>query len=328
VAIMTMVEAINGALRDAMAADDRVLVFGEDVGRQGGVFRVTDGLQPAFGRQRCFDTPLAESAIVGVAVGMALRGLRPVPEIQFDGFTYPAFDQIVSHLAKYRLRTRGQAAMPVTIRVPSFGGVGAAEHHSESTETFWVHSAGLHVVVPSTPADAYSLLRDAIESDDPVVYLEPKRRYWAKGEVDTACRAEPLGRAVIRRPGSTATMVTYGGLVGVALEAARAAEDTRGWDLEVIDLRTLVPLDFATVAESVTRTRRCVVAHEAPRTLGMGAEIAARLQEELFWHLEAPVLRATGFDTPYPPARLEGAWLPGVDRLLDTVERSLAYDHA
>jgi 2-oxoisovalerate dehydrogenase E1 component beta subunit len=328
VAIMTMVEAINGALRDAMAADDRVLVFGEDVGRQGGVFRVTDGLQPAFGRHRCFDTPLAESAIVGVAVGMALRGLRPVPEIQFDGFTYPAFDQMVSHLAKYRLRTRGLAAMPVTIRVPSFGGVGAAEHHSESTETYWVHSAGLHVVVPSTPADAYSLLRDAIESDDPVVYLEPKRRYWAKGEVDTASRAEPLGRAVVRRPGSTVTMVTYGGLVGVALEAARVAEDTRGWDLEVIDLRTLVPLDFATVAESVTRTGRCVVAHEAPRTLGMGAEIAARLQEELFWHLEAPVLRATGFDTPYPPARLEGAWLPGVDRLLDTVERSLAYDRA
>jgi 2-oxoisovalerate dehydrogenase E1 component beta subunit len=191
-----------------------------------------------------------------------------------------------------------------------------------------VHSAGLKVVVPSTPADAYSLLRDAIELDDPVVYLEPKRRYWAKGEVDTASRTEPLGRAVVRRPGSTVTVVAYGGLVGVALEAARVAEDTRGWDLEVIDLRTLVPLDFATVADSVTRTGRCVVAHEAPRTLGMGAEIAARLQEELFWHLEAPVLRATGFDTPYPPARLEGAWLPGVDRLLDTVDHSLAYDHA
>jgi 2-oxoisovalerate dehydrogenase E1 component beta subunit len=303
-------------------------VFGEDVGRQGGVFRVTHGLQTSFGPERCFDTPLAESAIVGAAIGMALRGFRPVPEIQFDGFTYPAFDQMVSHLAKYRLRSRGLAAMPVTIRVPSFGGVGAAEHHSESTETYWVHSAGLHVVVPSTPADAYSLLRDSIESEDPVVYLEPKRRYWIKGDVDPGVRSEPIGRAVVRRPGSTVTVVTYGGLVGVALEAARLAESSRGWDLEVVDLRTLVPLDFDTVAESVTRTGRCVVAHEAPRTLGMGAEVAARVQEELFWNLEAPVLRATGFDTPYPPARLEGAWLPGVDRLLDTVERSLAYDHA
>lgn len=325
---MTTVEAIRAALHDAMDADERVVVFGEDVGRQGGVFRVTDGLQDRFGEARCFDTPLAESAIVGSAIGMALRGYRPVPEIQFDGFTYPAFDQMASHLAKYRTRTRGLVSMPVTIRVPSFGGIGSPEHHSESTETYWVHTAGLHVIVPSGPADAYSLLRDAIESDDPVVYLEPKRRYWAREGVDTAVRQAPIGRAAVRRAGTTVSVVTYGGLVGTALEAASVAASQRGWELEVIDLRSLVPLDFDTIAMSVERTGRCVVMHEAPRTLGMGAEIAARVQEELFWNLEAPVLRATGFDTPYPPARLEGTWLPGVDRLLDTVERSLGYDHA
>jgi 2-oxoisovalerate dehydrogenase E1 component beta subunit len=327
VTTMTMVEAIGAALHDAMDTDDRVVIFGEDVGREGGVFRVTDGLQAAFGPQRCFDTPLAESAIVGAAVGMALRGFRPVPEIQFDGFTYPAFDQIVTHLAKYRTRSRGLVRLPVTVRVPSFGGIGAAEHHSESTETLWVHTAGLKVVVPSTPADAYSLLRDSIELDDPVMFLEPKRRYWAKGEVDQGARTEPIGTAVVRRPGSTVTVLTYGGLVGTALEAASVAREHHGWDLEIVDLRSLVPLDLDTVLASVVRTGRAVVLHEGPRTLGMGAELAARITEELFFDLEAPVLRATGFDTPYPPARLEGAWLPGVDRLLDTVERSLAFDH-
>lgn len=322
---LTMVEAINAGLADAMAEDDRVMVFGEDVGRQGGVFRVTDGLQKRFGKERCFDTPLAESAIVGVALGMALRGLRPVAEIQFDGFSYPALDQIVSHLAKYRFRTRGELTAPVTIRLPSFGGIGAAEHHSESTETYWVHCAGLHVVTPSNPVDAYSLLRDAIESDDPVIFMEPKRKYWVKQEMELGVRAEPIGRAAVRREGSDATIVTYGGLVGTALEAASAAERDHGWSLEVVDLRSLVPLDFETVASSVARTGRCLVMHEAPRTLGFGAEIAARVQEELFWNLEAPVLRVTGFDTPYPPARLEPAWLPGVDRLLDAVERSFGY---
>jgi 2-oxoisovalerate dehydrogenase E1 component beta subunit len=325
---MTMVQAIGAALHDAMEADDKVVVFGEDVGRQGGVFRVTEGLQATFGDQRCFDTPLAESSIVGAAVGMAVRGFRPVPEIQFDGFTYPAFNQIATHLAKYRTRARGLVSMPVTLRVPSFGGIGSPEHHSESTETYWAHTAGLKVVVPSGPADAYSLLRDSIECDDPIVYLEPKRRYWAREVFERGQRTEPIGRAAVRRPGTTATVVTYGGLVGTALEAAAAAQEEHGWDLEIIDLRSLVPLDFDTVAASVVRTGRCVVLHEGPRTLGMGAEIAARVQEELFWNLEAPVLRATGFDTPYPPARLEPLWLPGVDRLLDTVERSLAYDHA
>jgi pyruvate dehydrogenase E1 component beta subunit len=328
VAALTMVQAIGAALADAMDSDERVVVFGEDVARQGGVFRVTDGLADRFGGQRCFDTPLAESAIIGAAVGMAIRGFRPVPEIQFDGFTYPAFDQIVTHLAKYRTRSRGLLRMPVTVRVPSFGAIGSPEHHSESTETYWVHTAGLKVVVPATPMDAYSLLRDSIECDDPVIFLEPKRRYWSKEPVDRSLRTEPIGTAVVRRPGTTVTVLTYGGLVGTALEAAAVAQDELGWSLEVVDLRSLVPLDFATIAQSVTRTGRCVVLHEGPRTLGMGAELAARIQEELFWNLEAPVLRATGFDTPYPPARLETQWLPGVDRLLDTIQRSLGYDHA
>lgn len=320
---LTMVAAINRALRDAMAADERVLVFGEDVAKLGGVFRVTDGLAETFGGARCFDTPLAESAIVGIAIGMAIRGMIPVPEIQFDGFSYPAFDQIVSHLAKYRMRTHGDIGMPVTIRIPSFGGIGAVEHHSESTETYWAHTAGLKVVVPSTPSDAYWLLREAIASPDPVIYLEPKRRYWTRGEVDTTTPALPIGQAAIRRSGSDLTVVTYGGLVATAESAAELAASQHGWELEVLDLRSLNPLDFDTVAASVRKTGRCVVMHEGPRSLGFGAELAARISEELFYELEAPVLRATGFDTPYPPARLEKLWLPGVDRLLDCVERSL-----
>jgi pyruvate dehydrogenase E1 component beta subunit len=318
-----MVAALNRALRDAMAADERVLVFGEDVGTLGGVFRVTDGLTETFGQQRCFDTPLAESALIGIAVGLAVRGFVPVPEIQFDGFTYPAFDQMVSHLAKYRMRTRGQIDMPVTVRVPSFGGIGAVEHHSESTETYWVHTAGLKVVVPSTPSDAYWLLRQAIACPDPVVFLEPKRRYWTRGHVDTTHCELPFGRAAIRRAGNHVTVLTYGGLVHTALAAAELAASDRGWELEVVDLRSLNPLDFETVAASVRKTGRVVVLHEGPRTLGFGAELAARIQEQLFYDLEAPVLRATGFDTPYPPARLEKLWLPGPDRLLDCVEQVL-----
>ncbi len=320
---LTMVASINRALHDAMAGDERVLVFGEDVARLGGVFRVTDGLAETFGGARCFDTPLAESAIIGIAIGMAVRGLVPVPEIQFDGFSYPAFDQIVSHLAKYRMRTHGDIDMAVTVRIPSFGGIGAVEHHSESTETYWAHTAGLKVVVPSTPSDAYWLLREAIASPDPVIYLEPKRRYWTRGEVDTTTPGPPIGEAAIRRSGSDVTVVTYGGLVATAESAAELAAARHGWDLEVVDLRSLNPLDFDTVAASVRKTGRCVVMHEGPRTLGFGAELAARVSEEMFYELEAPVLRATGFDTPYPPARLEKLWLPGVDRLLDCVERSL-----
>jgi len=317
---MTMAKAINRALHDAMAADDRVLVFGEDVARLGGVFRVTEGLAETFGDGRCFDTPLAESALIGIAIGMAIRGFVPVPEIQFDGFAAPAFDQIVSHLAKYRMRTRGDIDMPVTIRIPSFGGIGAVEHHSESTETYWLHTAGLKVVVPSTPSDAYWLLRYAIAERDPVIFLEPKRRYWGRGRVDTSVPGEPIGRAAIRRSGDDVTVVTYGSLVATALSAAESAE----YDLEVVDLRSLNPLDFDTIAASVRKTGHVVVMHEGPRTLGFGAELAARISEELFYDLEAPVLRATGFDTPYPPARLEKLWLPGVDRLLDCVDTAMS----
>jgi len=319
---LTMAQAINRALHDAMAADERVLVFGEDVATLGGVFRVTEGLADTFGGQRCFDTPLAESAIVGIAIGMAIRGFVPVPEIQFDGFAAPAFDQMVSHLAKYRMRTRGDVDMPVTIRIPSFGGIGAVEHHSESTESYWLHTAGLKVVVPSTPSDAYWMLRQAIVSRDPVIYMEPKRRYWVREAVDTNAPALPIGRAAVRRIGADVTVVTYGSLVATALSAAELAEQ-HGWSLEIIDLRSLNPLDFDTVADSVRKTGRAVVMHEGPRTLGFGAELAARIQEELFYDLEAPVLRATGFDTPYPPARLEKLWLPGPDRLLDCVERAM-----
>ncbi|BBX86975.1 alpha-ketoacid dehydrogenase subunit beta [Mycolicibacterium aubagnense] len=321
VATLSMAQAINRALHDAMAADDRVLVFGEDVAALGGVFRVTDGLHETFGEARCFDTPLAESAIVGIAIGMAIRGLVPVPEIQFDGFAAPAFDQIVSHLAKYRMRTRGEVDMQVTIRIPSFGGIGAVEHHSESTESYWLHTAGLKVVVPSTPADAYWLLREAISSRDPVIFLEPKRRYWTKGELDTSVPAPPIGRAAVRRTGRDVTVITYGSLVDTALAAADLAD---GRDLEVVDLRSLNPLDFDTIAASIRKTGRAVVMHEGPRTLGFGAELAARITEELFYDLEAPVLRATGFDTPYPPARLEKLWLPGVDRLLDCVHKAMS----
>ena len=320
---VTMVQAINRALHDAMAADERVLVFGEDVATLGGVFRVTAGLAETFGDQRCFDTPLAESALIGISIGMALRGFVPVPEIQFDGFSYPAFDQIVSHLAKYRTRTRGEVDMPVTVRIPSFGGIGAVEHHSESTETYWVHTAGLKVVVPSTPADAYWLLRHSISDRDPVIYLEPKRRYWTRGDIDTSTPGLPIGRAAVQRSGDDITVLTYGGLVDTALRAAEVAAEQRGWSIEVVDLRSLSPLDFETVTGSVSKTGRAVVMHEGARTLGYGAELAARIQEELFYELQSPVLRATGFDTPYPPARLEKLWLPGIDRLLDCVERAL-----
>jgi 2-oxoisovalerate dehydrogenase E1 component beta subunit len=319
-----MVQAINAALRDAMRADDRVLVFGEDVGPLGGVFRVTDGLSAEFGPRRCFDTPLAESALIGIAIGLALRGFRPVPEIQFDGFSYPAFEQLISHLAKYHNRTEGAVRMPVTIRIAAFGGIGAAEHHSESLETYLTHTAGLKVVSPSTPEDAYSMLLESIGCDDPVVFLEPKRRYWTRGVGSVPTVTEPMSSAVIRRPGTDVTLVAYGPTVGVALEAAKIAED-QGWSLEVVDLRSLAPIDDKTVLTSVKRTGRCVVVHEAPRQVGLGAEVAARIQEQAFYLLEAPVLRATGFDTPYPPARLETKWLPGVDRVLDMVERVLGY---
>lgn len=321
----TLAQAINHALVDAMQHDARVLVMGEDVGRLGGVFRVTDGIQQKFGEERCFDTPLAESGIIGTAIGLAMAGWRPVPELQFDGFSYPAFEQIVSHLAKLRNRSRGSLRLPVTVRIPYGGAIGAVEHHAESPETYWVHTAGLKVMTPGTPDDAYSMMREAIESDDPVIFLEPKRRYWLKSDVELPVSTEPAGRAVVRREGSTATLIAYGPMVRTALDAAARAEDEYGWELEVVDLRSLSPLDIGTVVDSVRHTGRAIVVHEASRTLGMGAEIAALLQEHAFYWLEAPVLRVTGFDTPYPPAKLENYWLPDADRVIAAVEESLSH---
>jgi pyruvate dehydrogenase E1 component beta subunit len=271
------------------------------------------------------DTPLAESGIMGISVGLALRGYRPVCEMQFDGFSYPALDQVISHLAKYRNRSGGTQAMPVVCRIPYGGGIGAVEHHSESPEALYCHTAGLKVVTPSSPADAYSLLRQSIEADDPVIFLEPKRRYWAKQEVDLPVATEPIGTAKVLREGGDLTLVAYGPMVKVAMDAAEAAEEEGIGSLEVVDLRSLVPLDAETLVASVTRTGRMVVVHEAPEFLGMGAEVAARVTEAAFFHLEAPVLRCTGLDVPYPPARLEEAYLPGVDRVLWTVQRSLDF---
>jgi 2-oxoisovalerate dehydrogenase E1 component beta subunit len=321
---VTMAQAINAALHDAMEADERVLVFGEDVGTLGGVFRVTDGLQATFGEERCFDTPLAESGILGTAIGLAMYGYRPVPEMQFDGFSYPAFEQIVSHLAKMPNRSRGTVRLPVTVRIPYGGGIGAVEHHSESPETYWAHTAGLKVMTPGTPEDGYAMMREAIAMDDPVVFLEPKRRYWMKTDVELPVTTVPARQAVVRREGTDVTVLCYGPMVRTALEAAEAATD-EGWSLEVVDLRSLAPIDTDTIVASVERTGRAIVVHEAAMTLGMGAELAARIQERAFYHLEAPVLRATGFDTPYPPAKLEEYWLPDVDRILDLVERALGY---
>jgi pyruvate dehydrogenase E1 component beta subunit len=319
---ITMGQALNAALRDAMAADHRVVVFGEDVGKLGGVFRVTDGLQQQFGDQRCFDTPLAESGIVGTAIGMAMYGYAPVIEMQFDAFVFPAFEQIVSHLAKLRNRTRGRLEAPVVVRIPYGGGIGAVEHHSESPEAYFAHTPGLKVVTPATPADAYSLLRAAVACPDPVIFLEPKRRYYLKQEVDLPVENEPIGRAVVRRAGATATVIAYGPMVQTALETAEAATD-EGWDLEVVDLRSLNPFDVDTVVASVQKTGHAVVVHEASTFGGFGAEIAAQVSERAFEYLEAPVRRVGGFDVPYPPARLEQLFLPDVDRILDAVDRQL-----
>ncbi|MEU7847164.1 alpha-ketoacid dehydrogenase subunit beta [Micromonospora parva] len=316
----TMAKALNTALADALAADDRVVVFGEDVGALGGVFRITDGLQARFGDKRCFDTPLAEAGIVGFAVGLAMSGLRPVVEMQFDAFAYPAFEQIASHVAKLRNRTRGALSVPIVIRVPYAGGIGGVEHHCDSSEAYYAHTPGLKVVTPATVDDAYSLLREAIDDPDPVVFMEPKKLYFASAEASLPTRTEPFGKAVVRRPGRDATLVAYGPAVPVALEAAEAARE-EGWDLEVVDVRTIVPFDDETIAASVRRTGRCVVIQEAPGFAGVGAEIAARVQERCFHALHAPVLRVAGLDIPYPAPMLEHTHLPGVDRVLDAVAR-------
>jgi 2-oxoisovalerate dehydrogenase E1 component beta subunit len=320
---LSMAAALNRALVDAMAADERVLVFGEDVGALGGVFRITDGLTARFGENRCFDTPLAESGIVGTAVGMAMNGMRPVVEMQFDAFAYPAFEQVVSHVAKMGNRTQGSVRLPMVIRIPYGGGIGGVEHHCDSSEAYYVHTPGLTVIAPSTPQDAYSLLRAAIEYPDPVVVLEPKKLYWSKGEVDTSITAE-IGRARVAREGTDATLIAYGSSVQVALDAATAAE-AEGRSIQVVDVRTLTPFDDATVMAAVKSTGRAVVIAEASGFASVAAEIAARVGERCFEYLEAPVRRVTGFDVPFAPPKLEKFYLPDVDRVLDAVD-SLHWD--
>lgn len=318
---MTLAAAINAGLRRALGSDPAVLVMGEDVGRLGGVFRVTDGLAKEFGEQRVVDTPLAEAGIVGTAVGLALRGYRPVCEIQFDGFVFPALDQIVNQVAKFHFRSAGAVRIPMVVRIPYGGGIGAVEHHSESPEAYFVHTAGLRVVSPATPGDAYWMVQQAISSDDPVIFLEPKRRYWDTGSIPQR-PSRALWSARTAREGHDVTVLCFGPMVRLCLDAAGlAAEDDVS--VEVIDLRSLSPVDWSTVTASVQRTGRAVVVHEAPRTLGLGAELAATITETCFYSLQAPVLRVTGYDTPYPPSRMEAVWLPDVDRVLDAIDRVL-----
>ncbi|WP_427016936.1 alpha-ketoacid dehydrogenase subunit beta [Pseudarthrobacter sp. P1] len=322
---MTFSRAINAGLRKAMEDDPKVVLMGEDIGKLGGVFRITDGLQKDFGPHRVIDTPLAEAAIMGTAVGLAYRGYRPVCEIQFDGFIYPAFDQIVCQVAKLHYRTQGRVKMPITIRVPFGGGIGSPEHHSESPEAYFTHTSGLRVVAVSNPQDAYTMIRQAIASDDPVLYFEPKRRYHTKGEVTEGgdlARELSMESARTVAAGSDATLVTYGPLVPTALDAAAAAAD-EGISLEVIDLRSLAPIDFAAVEASVRRTGRLVITHEAAQSGGLGAEIAASITERCFNFLEAAPVRVTGFDIPYPASKLEKHHLPDLDRILDGVDRVL-----
>ena len=332
---VTMAKALNTALADALEAEPGVSVFGEDVGTLGGVFRITDGLAERFGTERCFDTPLAESGIAGTAVGMAMNGMRPVIEMQFDAFAYPAFEQVVSHIAKMRNRTRGALAMPIVIRIPYAGGIGGVEHHSDSSEAYYAHTPGLKVVTPATVADAYLLLRAAIDSEDPIVFLEPKKLYFSKDRVDLdelreqyengtgpgeeARTALVSGGATVARTGTDATVVAYGPSVPTALAAAETAAE-EGRSLEVIDARTIVPFDDATVEASVRRTGRALVITEESGFGSVAGELVARIQERCFHSLAGPVLRVTGFDIPYPPPMLETHYLPGVDRILDAVD--------
>ncbi|WP_051191818.1 alpha-ketoacid dehydrogenase subunit beta [Microbacterium luticocti] len=321
---MPFAKALNAGLRRAMAENDRVLLMGEDIGRLGGVFRVTEGLQASFGEQRVLDTPLAESGIVGTAIGLAMGGFRPVIEIQFDGFVFPAFDQITTQLAKITNRHEGALRMPVVIRIPYGGHIGAVEHHQESPETYFAHTPGLRVVSPSTPNDGYWMIQQAIASDDPVIFLEPKAKYWQKGEVDQAAPALPLHASRIVRRGTDVTLVGHGAMVTTLLQAAALAEG-EGVSCEVVDLRSLSPIDYGPVLDSIRRTGRMVYAQEAPGFVSVGSEVAATVMTEAFYALEAPVLRVSGFDTPFPPAKLEGVYLPDPDRILEAVDRALAY---
>jgi 2-oxoisovalerate dehydrogenase E1 component beta subunit len=324
---LTLSKALNEGLRKALENNPKALIMGEDVGKLGGVFRVTDGLQKDFGEARVIDTPLAESGIIGTAIGLALRGYRPICEIQFDGFVFPAFDQIVSQLAKMRYRSRGSVRLPLVVRIPFGGGIGAVEHHSESPEALFAHTPGLRVVSCGGAADGYTMIQQAAESDDPVIFFEPKRRYWDKADVDVdggLAGALALESARVLVPGSDVTVLCYGPMVRTCTEAAVAAGGD-GRSIEVVDLRSLAPLDTATIFDSVRKTGRCVVVHEAVVAGGIGAEIAARISQECFYSLEAPVLRVGAPTTPYPPSRLEEYYLPDLDRILDAVDRAFGY---
>ncbi len=336
-ATMTLAGAINAGLRAAMERDNKVVLMGEDIGALGGVFRVTDGLHKDFGDERVRDMPLAESGIVGTAIGMAMRGYRPVVEIQFDGFIFPAYNQITTQLAKMHYRTKGEITLPVVIRVPFAGGIGAVEHHSESPEALFAHTAGLRVVSPATPQDAFDMIQQAIASPDPILFLEPKARYWDKGEVDAArvgaqldapggasAGTAELAKARTARVGTDVTLLAYGPSVRVALQSAElAAAD--GVSVEVLDLRSISPLDMDAVLASVKKTGRAIVIHEAPVAFGPGAELAASIGERAFFHLHAPVLRVGGFHMPYPASKFEHDYLPNVDRVLDAVDKVLAH---
>jgi 2-oxoisovalerate dehydrogenase E1 component beta subunit len=322
--VLTIAKAINEGLRASLAANPKTLLIGEDIGELGGVYRVTDGLKSEFGESRVVDSPLAESGIIGTAIGMALRGYRPVCEIQFDGFVFPGFNQITTQLAKLHTRSDGMLSAPVVIRIPYGGGIGSVEHHSESPEALFAHTAGLRIITPSNPQDAYWMIQQAIDCADPVIVFEPKRRYWLKGEVDMAAPSGDPFTAHVLTQGTDATIVAYGPLVPVALAAAKVAGED-GRSVEVIDLRSISPIDFDTVTESVKRTGRLVVAHEAPTFAGIGGEIAARISERAFHSLEAPVIRVGGFHMPYPIAKVEGQYLPDIDRILEALDRSFAY---
>ena len=321
---LSLAKAINRGLQRAMQNDPRVILMGEDIGTLGGVFRVTEGLKDEFGENRVLDTPLAESGIVGSAIGLAMRGYRSVCEIQFDGFVYPAFDQIVSQLAKHTSRHQGTQSFPVVIRIPYGGHIGAIEHHQESPEAYFVHTSGLRVVSPATPNDGFHMIQQAIASNDPVVFLEPKARYWPKGDVDVDAQPGPMHESRVVRTGTDVTVVGHGAMVAMLLDAAEVAS-VEGISLEVVDLRSLSPIDYAPILASVQKTGRLVVAQEAPGQASVGSEIAATVTEQAFYSLEAPVIRVSGFDVPFPPANLEGIYLPDVDRILEAVDRSRGF---
>ena len=321
---LPLVKALNAGLRRALADDPKVLILGEDVGPLGGVFRVTEGLQKEFGPQRVVDTPLAEAGIVGTAIGLAMRGYRPVVEIQFNGFVFPGFDQITTQLAKMTNRHSGAVSMPIVIRIPHGGHIGAVEHHQEAPEAYFAHTAGLRIVAPSTPHDAYWMIQEAIKSDDPVIFFEPMSRYWPKGEVDLVENDTPLHASRVVRTGTDVTVVAWAGMVSVALRAAEIAAE-EGRSIEVVDLRSLSPVDYGPLVQSVQKTGRLIVAQEAPGNVSVGSEVAATVSERAFYSLESPVLRVAGFDTPFPPAKLEEVYLPDADRILEAVDRALAY---